>query len=275
MSVYKERMDKLSLDQSFKNSLLDKMRAKAQSSNIEQAHLQVDLSRNTQISAPKKDKKRRLIKVLAPLASAAVLCMVIVPVAISFSLGGNYNYYDAGENLSGTSIGAVGDSGTGDSVMELESYYAELDRSIFDIYGNTLQFNDISIESSVYDLEPDEGNVFIIFSVCLEMADDVIDFTNITTSYYEIDGKVGKLEFRDYIFEEYFPKSDDSSTQGNGQLVFETKVDIIENLQSGKKGNIYLGWQDLYFEDEYGNSITWLEIPLDTLIEDVRGEDND
>ncbi len=275
MSVYKERMDKLSLDQSFKNSLLDKMRAKAQGSNIEQEHLQVDLSQNTQISALKKDKKRRLIKVLAPLASAAVLCMVIVPVAISFSLGGNYNYYDAGENLSGTSIGAVGDSDTGDSVMELENYYAELDQSIFDIYGNTLQFNNISIESSVYDLKPDEGNVFIIFSVYLQMYDEVIDFTNITTSYYEIDGEFGELEFRDYIFEEYFPKSDDGSTQGNGQLVFETKVDIIEDLQAGEKGNIYLVWQDLYFEDEYGNSITWLEIPLDTLIEDVRSEDND
>ena len=271
MSLYRERMDELSLDQSFKNSLLDKMREKAQSVDFEKDHMRVDsVQQDAQISVQQKDRKRRLLRALIPLASAVVLCVIITPVAVNnFNSDNDYDCYNVGENLSDdNSIGAAGDSA-------VESYHVELSQPICDMYGNILKFNDISVKNSVYEVEPEEGNIFVIFSVYYsETCGKTIDFKQFATSYYEVNGYVGELIFREDIFDKYFQKSaDDLASSINGQLVFEAKDDIIEYLQAGKEGNVYLGWQDLYFKDEAGNSYMQLEIPvIYTLMNDVREE---
>ena len=279
MSVYTDRMSELKLDQSFKSSLLDKMRAQA-ANDCAEVRPAEDVRAKRDFTARRLAIRRTVISV----ACAAVACCVIVPVVI----------LSTNRSFSADNLNSSGDSG-GSSTPQQFAIFGTGERAT-DMYGNYMQFGEIGYSSSVTLGEatytPEEGNIFITLSVSLDLThetlwDGYISLTeeNTEASYYlhvSADGggynyRDDALLFRQDIFDGHFPKVD-GRPSGEGALVFETGEEFADYLaiadtsvNDRDENLIVFECSDFGVEGDRQSSImTTFHLSLEGLIEDSK-----
>lgn len=283
MSIYTDRMNELKLDQSFKSSLLDKMRAQA-ANDCAEVRPTEDVRAKRDFTARRLAIRRTIISV----ACAVVACCVIVPVVI---LSTNRSF--SANNLNNSDGNSGGDSS--DSTPAQAAIFGTGERAT-DMYGNYMRFDDV-IYSSYVTLDgitysPAEGNIFIMLPVSLDLTHEklwggYIDFTteNIKASYYlhvsADDGgyncRDDALLFRQDIFDGHFPKVD-GRPSGEGVLVFETGEEFADYLaiadtsvNERDENLIVFECSDFGVEGDRQSSImTTFHLSLEGLIEDSK-----
>ena len=287
MSVYKERMNELSLGQDFKNSLLDKIREKAADNAIVENNSTSSYENEERESKNRLRRRRRIIKTSLSVACAAALCMIAIPVAIALFPAALPNLNDIGD-LSGGNA-APGDEG-GDAPQQAANF--SMGERATDRYGNFIEFTGVDYSDSItFDGQtyvPSDGNVFILLYVELDLTHErdwngYIEFTSdnisadYTICYGENEYYSGNLTFRQDIFDEHFPKPE-GRPFGGGVLVSETDdrfVDYIaearQPLEHRQSNEIFFECQDFGVEGAVQASIlTTFDISLDDLIEEEQ-----
>ncbi len=273
MSVYKNYIENLTVDKSFKDDLLSKMRAKAAEETSGETTF-VGGEQTERVQRRKQRPKRRRIALNAALsaACAAALCLVVIPVAVAVQPAGSEdpNYSD----------------NAGGSPQQAAAF--GLGERAEDRYGNFIQFNDVSCSGEIIldgvKYMPAEGNVLVVLSVELDLTYEKqyggyisLNQDNIQCAYY-IDGIEGNyydnLMFRQDIFDEHFPKENDNAA-GKGALVFETGEQFINYLaEAGQtdygqaENTILFECGDFRTDGQQGMILTTFHLSLTKLIEE-------